>query len=91
MATKSINVKLPIGIGALMDDRGHLNPQYMTEFIVAITSSGSELPTTAIEGSTFNYSFKIDSKIHKTLKMKALEKDISLNEYLGRLVVAYYK
>ena len=85
---KSISIKVPLSIAQSMDDRGQLNPQWLTQFIS--TFELEELSFQPIKEFTFNYKIKINEKMHKRLKLKAIDQDIALNEYLGRLLVQFY-
>jgi hypothetical protein len=38
----------------------------------------------------FNYTFKIDTDIHNSVKIKAQENNLPVTEFLGRLLKAYY-
>jgi predicted HicB family RNase H-like nuclease len=85
---KSINVKIPLSIASSMDDRGELNPAWLTQFIEIYQDR--ELPNEPIKEFTFNYTFKINEALHKKLKLQAIDKDLPMNEYIGRLLVTYY-
>lgn len=86
--TKSINIKIPLSIAKLMDDNGELNPGFITSFI--IDNQDKDLPNEPITEFTFNYTCKIDNNVHKTIKLQAINHDLPMNEYLGRLLSKYY-
>ena len=86
---KSLNVKIPILDAQLMDDNAQLNPIYLTEFITANLSHADRLDK-PISDLCYNYTFKIDNDLHKTIKMKALEVDLPMNDLVGRLIEKYY-
>ena len=86
---KSLNIKIPLSDAQDMDDNAQLNPIYLTEFITAnlIHSDNLEHP---ISDLCYNYTFKIDSELHKSIKLKALEVNLPMNELVGRLIDKYY-
>ena len=86
---KSLNVKIPLDIAARMSDNAELNPNYITGFIVSYFYRAEELDQ-PITGPAFNYTFKIDNDLHKSIKLKAIELDLPMNEVVGRLLVEYY-
>ena len=87
---KSLNIKIPISDAQDMDDNAQLNPIYLTEFITAyiIHADSLDKPITDL---CYNYTFKIDSKLHKTIKLKSLEVDLPMNELVGRLLAKFYQ
>lgn len=87
---KSLNVKIPITIAQHMDDNTQLNPIYLTEFITANLSQADSLEK-PISDLCYNYTFKIDSKLHKSIKLKALEVDLPMNDLVGRLLAKFYQ
>lgn len=88
---KTINVKIPLKIAEDMDNRARLNPQWMTSFIIVNWSYASLVNDRPIEGLSYNYAFKVDSDIHRMVKLKAVEMDLPMNELLGRLLSSFYK
>lgn len=86
---KSINVKIPLTVATELDDRAELNPMYLTEFLVTYLNceEGAKQPITEL---SYNYTFKIDSELHKAVKLKAIEQDLPMNEFIGRLLNKYY-
>ena len=87
---KSLNVKIPITIAQRLDDNAQLNPIYLTEFITANLSHADSLEQ-PISDLCYNYTFKIDNKLHKTIKLKAIELDLPMNDLVGRLLVKFYQ
>ena len=87
---KSLNVKIPITIAQHMDDNEQLNPIYLTEFITANIRHADSLEK-PISDLCYNYTFKIDNKLHKTIKLKAIELDLPMNDLVGRLLVKFYQ
>lgn len=85
---KSLTIKIPLTIAQTLDDRGQLNPPYLQQFIN--TYIACEPPTEPIQELTFNYTFKIDSDIHKSIKLKAIDKGLTMNELVGRLLSKFY-
>lgn len=86
---KSLNIKIPIADAQLMDDNAQLNPTYLTEFITATLIHADSLDK-PISDMCYNYTFKIDDKLHKTIKLKALEVNLPMNDLVGRLIEKYY-
>ena len=87
---KSLNVKIPLPVAQLMDDNAQLNPIYLTEFITANLSRADSLDK-PISELCYNYTFKIDDSLHKTIKLKALEIDLPMNDLIGRLLAKFYQ
>ena len=87
---KSLNIKIPLPILKQLDDKGQLNPNYLEGFIVAHlhTNEGLNEPVTELSQ---NYTFKVDEQLHKAVKLKSIENDTNMNEYVARLLVAYYR
>ena len=88
---KTINIKIPLDIAQDLDDRARLNPQWLTSFIVVNWKYVGLVADKPLEGLTSNYSFKVVDELHKTVKFKAVELDLPMNELLGRLLQQYYK
>lgn len=86
---KSISIKIPLEVAQHMDDRAQLNPIYLTEFITAKLNHADSLDK-PISDLCYNYTFKIDNELHKTIKMKAMEVDLPMNDLVGRLIEKYY-
>ena len=87
---KSLNVKIPLPLAQLMDDNEQLNPIYLTEFITANLDNADSLDK-PISDLCYNYTFKIDNALHKTIKLKALEVDLPMNDLVGRLLAKFYQ
>ena len=87
---KSLNVKIPLPVAQLMDDNAQLNPIYLTEFITANLSRADNLDK-PISDLCYNYTFKIENSLHKTIKLKALEIDLPMNDLIGRLLAKFYQ
>ena len=87
---KSLNVKIPLEVAQRMDDNAHLNPIYLSKFIRGnlIHADNLEQP---INDLCYYYTFKIDSELHKTIKLTALEVDLPMNELVGRLLSKFYQ
>ena len=86
---KSLNVKIPLSIAQHMDDSAQLNPSYISNFIIDHLDSADSLDKPISELS-YNYTFKIDNVLHKTIKLIALELDLPMNELVGRLLAKFY-
>lgn len=86
---KSINVRVPMYLAHDMSERGHLNPQYITDFIYEYLPLARELDD-PILGDCFNYSLKVPEHYHRNIKIMSANEGIAMNELLGRLLVKYY-
>ena len=86
---KSLNVKIPQSIINRLDDNAQLNPIYLTEFITANLDHANSLDK-PISDFCYNYTFKIDNKLHKAIKLKAIEVDLPMNDLVGRLLAKFY-
>lgn len=89
---KSLNIKIPLTIAQQLDYWGQLNPNYLENFIVEYMyhSQGVtfDKPITEL---TYNYTFKVHDSTHKMLKLEAIERELAMNELIGRLIVMYYR
>lgn len=89
---KSLNIKIPLSIAQQLDDRDQLNPNFLKNFITEYMYHSQcvtfDKPLIEIP---YTYTFKVDDNIHKMLKLEAIERDIPMNELIGRLLVMYYR
>lgn len=88
---KSLNIKIPLSIAQQLDDNAQLNPEYLTGFLVSHLSYGSTIKNHKLEGLMYNYTFKAPKDLHRMVKLKAIELDLPMNEFAGRLLAYYYK
>lgn len=86
---KSLNVKIPLSVAQRMDDNAQLNPIYLTQFIIDNLTYVYSLDK-PINELSYNYTFKIDTDLHKSIKLIALEADLPMNELVGRLLAKFY-
>jgi hypothetical protein len=86
---KSLSIKIPITVAQLMDDNAELNPNWLTGFLVLNYSK--QAPAEPLEGLNMNYTFKIDEGLHKAVKIAAIEANLPINEFVGRLLEDHYK
>ena len=86
---KSLNVKIPLTVAQRMDDNAQLNPIFLTQFITDNLSYVYSLDK-PINELSYNYTFKIDTDLHKSIKLIALEADLPMNELVGRLLAKFY-
>lgn len=84
---KSLTIKIPLSIAQQMDDNGHLNPQWIANFLEDFIDI---VPEQHINELTYTYTFKVENKLHKAVKLKSIEYDIPMNEMVGRLLVECY-
>lgn len=88
---KSLNIKIPIKVAQAMDNNAELNPSYITSFIVTHLNYGKTAQEHEMTGLTYNYTFKVPSDLHKAVKLKSIELNLPMNEFIGRLLDYYYK
>jgi hypothetical protein len=86
---KSLSIKIPIAVAQLMDDNAELNPNWLTGFLVL--NYTKEAPSEPLSGLTMNYTFKIDEGLHKAVKLAAIEANLPINEFVGRLLAEHYR
>ena len=86
---KSLTIKIPLSIAKEMDDKGQLNPMWLSTFIEDFVQH-VEIPKEPIQELSINYTFKIEEFAHKQLKYLALMKDLPMNELVGRVLAKYY-
>jgi hypothetical protein len=88
MPQKSLFIKIPIHIAEQMSENAHLNPNWIEGFLVL--NYRNITPDIKLEGLNMNYTFKIDSELHKQIKLLAFENGMNISEYVGRLFLTYY-
>lgn len=86
---KTLTIKINLDVVQQMDDRGQLNPSFVTDFIQNHLGHAflgerrtSQLP--------FTYTFKVPDNLHKAVKMAALQKDLTMSEYVRQMFQVYY-
>ena len=89
---KSLNIKIPLPIAQQMNDKAQLNAHYLEQFITEYMyhSQGVTFDKPLAE-LTYTYTFKVHDSIHKMLKLEAIERDLPMNELIGRLIAMYYR
>lgn len=86
---KSLNIKIPVNIALKMEERGQLNPSYVSGLIQDHLTDNKGLDKQII-GLSHNYTFKIDSNLHREVKLRAIEVELPMNELVGRLIQQHY-
>jgi predicted HicB family RNase H-like nuclease len=76
-------------IAQQMDDKAQLNPSWIAGFL--IINKEKKVPQQPVQGLCMNYTCKIDSLLHKHIKLIAIEHDLPINEFVARLLEKYYK
>lgn len=86
---KTLTIKINLDDAQQLDDRGELNPTFITNFILSHIGHAflgerrsSQLP--------FTYTFKVTDDVHKRVKMAALEDDLTMSEYVRQMFQVYY-
>jgi len=85
---KTINIKLSLPHVQEMDDRGQLNPYYITDFINK--HIGNEIEDHPVGRLGYYYALKVDEKLHNTVATRAKKEGLAMGELLGRLFLSYY-
>ena len=85
---KTINIKLPISSVQEMDDRGQLNPYYITDFISKnLEHQPEDKPLGRL---AFYYALKVTDELHYNISVRAKEEGLAMSEFLGRLFLSLY-
>lgn len=86
---KSLYVKIPKDIAEKMHDLGQINNSYIKGFITANLHKldGMESP---VEGLYVNYTMKVESDLHKSIKLKSITLDMTMTDLLARMFSNYY-
>jgi hypothetical protein len=71
-----------------MDDNDHLNPNWIEGFLVL--NYNNLVPDFKLEGVNMTYTFKVDDVLHKCIKLKAIENEMTISEFVCRLFATYY-
>ena len=86
---KTITIKINLGQAQELDDRAQLNPSFIGEFITHHlhgTFIGEQRSTEL----SFTYTLKVSNELHKSLKMAALQNDMTMSEYVRQMFQVYY-
>lgn len=86
---KSLSIKIPVKIAQRMDDNAQLNPSFIAGFL--IINKDKKVPDSPVTSLCVNYTCKIDDLLHKHVKLKAIDHDLPINEFVARLLEKYYK
>lgn len=87
MSKKTLSVKIPIEIAKEMDDRAELNAPFITDFL---SSTLEYEPHKHYSGLVHSYSMKVSPALHKQLKYRALDLDLTLSDLTARLFETWY-
>ena len=85
---KTINISIPVTIAQSMDDRGLLNPEYIGVFLDTFIQC--PIDKEDINQLLYRYSFKIDGDIHKKVKARSIEGNLSIADFTAQLFHKYY-
>jgi hypothetical protein len=85
---KSLSIKIPLSIAQTMDERAELNPMWLSDFVN--DKLYNVVPDKPIQELTYVYTFKINTTTHRQVKLKAIEHNLPMNEFVGRLLAEYY-
>ena len=92
---KVISVKLPLSIYTEMCERGHLNPDYVRNFIQSYYENGTtrvwqNLKKHEIKEPTTHYYFRIHEGLLSDIQSLSSGIKLPTNELLGRLFDKFY-
>ena len=85
---KTITIKINLDQAHELDDRGQLNPKFVSEFITRYLHAGQ--PRLRSTQLPFTYTLKVSNELHKALKMAALQDDMTMSEYVRQMFQVYY-
>ena len=86
---KTITIKINLDQAQELDDGAQLNPTFVSEFITRHLHD----PFIGERRSTqlpFTYTLKVSNELHKALKMAALQKDMTMSEYVRQMFQVYF-
>ena len=86
---KTITIKINLNQVQELEDRAQLNPTFVSEFITRHLNAafiGEQLSTQL----PFTYTLKVSNELRKALKMAALQKDITMSDYVRQMFQVYY-
>ena len=86
---KTITIKINLDQAQELDDRSQLNPTFISEFI-AHYLHGMFIGEQRSTQLPFTYTLKVSNELHKGLKMAALQKDMTMSEYVRQMFQVYY-
>lgn len=85
---KTLNIKLPLSIAQQLDDKAELNAQSIGRFVAShLNTPLAKIP---IQEVTLNYSFKVQDDLHRSIKLKAIDEGLAMNELIGRMFAQFY-
>lgn len=84
---KTLSIKLPIKVAQAMDDRGHLNPIYISTFIYNHLYDNF---VAEAEGLKFTYVFKVADHLHARVKAAAAMNDLPISDFICQMFYMYY-
>ena len=85
---KTITIKINLNQVQELEDRGQLNPKFVSEFITRYLHAGQ--PPYRSTQLPFTYTLKVSNELHKALKMAALQDDMTMSEYVRQMFQVYY-
>lgn len=87
---KTITIKINLDQAQELDDREQLNPMFVSEFITQYVH-GMFIGEQRSTQLPFTYTLKVSNELHKALKMAALQKDMTMTEYVRQMFQVYYR
>ena len=86
---KTITIKINLDQVQELNDRAQLNPSFIGDFITRYLHAGQ--PRCRSTQLAFTYTLKVSNELHKSLKMAALQKDLTMSEYVRQMFQVYYR
>ena len=86
---KTITIKINLDQAQELNDRAQLNPIFVSNFIKHYVY-GMFIGEQRSTQLSFTYTLKVSNELHKTLKMAALQKDMTMSEYVRQMFQVYY-
>lgn len=87
---KTLTIKLPLSIAQSLDDRGALNPKFVSDFLSLYIYGKPVSEDDRTPDMLFTYSFKVDEHIHAMVKDEAAKQGLSIVEFVRRLFEENY-
>lgn len=84
---KSLSIKIPYRTMLKLEKDGNFTPRYLSNFIEEHLDQ--EINTKDSLELCHSYTLKIDPDLHKSIKLKAIEHNLPINEFIARLLRKY--
>lgn len=89
---KTLSIKLPVSIMQQLDNAGQLNPKWVSDFLALhMFDNLNSVTLDATRELVVTYSFKLSDDLHKMIKREALERDLTIIEFVRRVFQDHYQ